>query len=87
MSYTRSSDQILDLESDTVAVIGKYLGFEYQTEPLPFVFRLLPSLSLGVHWGQGIEDEIKTFMLMGEHDVFKELGPLSKEDYDYYENL
>ncbi|MDP3934918.1 MAG: hypothetical protein Q8Q46_01715 [Candidatus Giovannonibacteria bacterium] len=87
MSHTRSSDQILDLESDTVAVIGKYLGYEYQTEPLPFVFRLLPSLSLGIQRDQGIEDEIRTLMLMGEHDVFKELGPISKEDYDYYENL
>lgn len=88
MSHTRSSDQILDLESDTVAAIGKYLGYEYQTEPLPYVFRPLPSLFLGVELGQSwIEDEMRPLMLMGERDVFKELGPISKEDYDYYENL
>jgi len=33
------------------------------------------------------EDEMRPFMLMGERDIFKELGPISKEDYDYYENL
>jgi len=87
MSHTRSSDQILDLESDTVAVIGKYLGYEYQTEPLPFVFRLLPSLSLGIQWDQGIEDDQGPFSLFSGQDILKLIGPISKEDYDYYENL
>lgn len=88
MSHTRSSDQILDLESDTVAAIGKYLGYEYQAEPLPFVFRLLPSLSLGTQWDQNfIEDEQSPFSLFSGRDILKLIGPISKEDYDYYENL
>lgn len=87
MSQTRSSGQILDLESDTVAVIGKYLGYEYQTEPLPFVFQPLPSLSLGMQWDQGIEDDQSPFSLFSGQDILKLIGPISKEDYDYYENL
>ena len=88
MSQTQSSNQILDLESDTVAAVGKYLGYEYQTEPLPYVFRPLPSLSLGVQWNQGfIEDDQSPFSLFSGRDILKLIGPISKEDYDYYENL
>ena len=88
MSQTRSSNQILDLESDTVAAVGKYLGYEYQTEPLPYVFRLLPSLSLGLESGYGwFENDQGLFSLYGGLDVLKFMGPISKEDYDYYENL
>ena len=88
MSHTRSSDQIIDLGSDTVAVIGKYLGYDYQTEPLPYIFQPLPSLSLGLHLdSELVEDELRPFMLMSARDILKELGPISKEDYDYYENL
>jgi hypothetical protein len=47
-----------------------------------------PNLSLGVHWNQNLtEDELRQFMLMSSHDILKELGPISKEDYDYYESL
>lgn len=88
MNYTRSSDQIIDLGSDTVAAIGKYLGYEYQAEPLPYSFWPLPSLLLGAQWNQNLtKDEMRPFILMGEHDILKELGPISKEDHDYYENL
>ena len=88
MSHTRSNDQILDLESDTVAVIGKYLGYEYQTEPLPFIFRPLPSWSFSVQWDQRfIEDNQSPFSLFSGRDILKLMGPISKEDYDYYENL
>ncbi len=34
-----------------------------------------------------IEDEFQPFLLQGARDVLKEVGPISKEDYDYYESL
>lgn len=87
MSHTLLSDQVLDLESDTVAAVGKYLGYEYQTEPLPYIFRPLPILSLGVELGQSwMENDQIPFSLFSGQDILKLMGPISKEDYDYYEN-
>jgi len=88
MSYTRSSDQILDSGSDTVAVIGKYLGYDYQMDPLPYAFRPLPSLSLGTQWNQSLVwDDLDPFSLFSGRDILKLIGPISQKDYDYYENL
>lgn len=33
------------------------------------------------------EEESKIWQAMAGADVIKDLGPISKEDYDYYENL
>lgn len=88
MSYTKSSDQILDLESDTVAVIGKYLGYDYQVERFPYAFHLLPSLSVGTQWDQDLVwDDLNPFSLFSARDILKLIGPISQKDYDYYENL
>lgn len=88
MSYTKSSDQILDSGSDTVAAIGKYLGYEYQAEPLPYSFWPLPSLTLGIQWNQNLtEDNLDYFRLFSARDILKLMGPISQEDYDHYENL
>lgn len=32
-------------------------------------------------------DELQPFILQGARDILKEVGPISKEDYDYYESL
>ncbi len=88
MSYTRSNDQILDLGSDTVAAIGKYLGYEYQAEPLPYRFWPVVPISPNSYFDPRlVDDEMRQFMLMGERDVLKGIGPISKKDYDYYESL
>ncbi len=36
----------------------------------------------------GMDDEAMShFVLHGGKDILKEIGPISKEDYDYYDNL
>ncbi|MFA5386260.1 MAG: hypothetical protein WC297_01090 [Candidatus Paceibacterota bacterium] len=32
-------------------------------------------------------DDFTPFLLLGAQDILDEIGPISKEDYDYYENL
>jgi len=90
MSYTSLNNPILGLESDTVAAVGKYLGYEYQMEQLPYIFRPLSliNLSIGAERGQNwMESDQSPFSLFSGRDILKFMGPISKEDYDYYENL
>lgn len=67
------------VENQVFPVIG-----ETSIMGLPHIFLPWPSTEMP---SDIPEDEMGPFMLMGGRDIFKELGPISKEDYDYYENL
>ena len=67
--------------------IGEYLPYEYQEQLDPLLWPVV-LFSPGSYLDSELaDDDIRPFMLMGGRDALKEIGPISKEDYDYYESL
>lgn len=81
MSYLLTKKSVAQIE-DSTAGVGEYVG--YQPSMTPVVERWV---SLPITTILPEEDEFSLFLLQGARDVLKEVGPISKEDYDYYESL
>ena len=81
MNYL-TENEIVKIE-DSTAGASEQIIFRPSITPARVYERGL-SFPLNASW---IGDEFNPFLLQGARDVLKEIGPISKEDYDYYENL
>ena len=80
MNYLTTRNGVVEIE-DSTASVKDYVDYEPSTTPKVRDWISFPITPI---W---VEDELQPFRLQGARDVLKEIGPISKEDYDYYENL
>lgn len=66
---------------DSTAGASEYVGYQPSMTP---VFEQWVSFPIHPIW---TEDEFQFFLQQGARDILKEIGPISREDYDYYESL
>lgn len=45
------------------------------------------SWGAGLNFGSDFDDDLQPFLSLGARDILNQMGPIPKEDYDYYENL
>ena len=81
MGYVLIKKSVVQIE-DSTAGASEYVG--YQPSMTPVIDRWL---SLPITTILPEADEFSLFLLQGARDIFKEAGPISKEDYEYYESL